>query len=144
MDSFNFAFMARILGIDYGTKKTGLAATDPLQIIVSGLDTIPTSDLFDYLKNYFKTEDVEKIVVGEPLYPDGNPAQIHHLVVGFSRKLKKKFPEIEVVLHDERYTSEAAKQVILKSGIKKKKRRDKSLVDKISAVLILQDYLGHI
>lgn len=136
--------MARILGIDYGTKRTGLSATDPLQIIVSGVDTIPTSEIFDYLKTYLKTEEVEKIVVGEPFYPDGNPAQIHHLVIGFSRKLQKRYPEIEVVLHDERFTSEAAKSVIFNSGAKQKKRRDKGLVDKISAVLILQDYLGHI
>ena len=136
--------MARILGIDYGTKRTGLAVTDPLQIIVSGLDTVATSDLFDYLEKYFNTEEVEKIVVGEPLYPDGNPAQIHHLVIGFVRKLKKHYPNKEIVLHDERFTSEAAKQVILNSGTKKKKRRDKSLVDKVAATLILQEYLGHV
>jgi putative Holliday junction resolvase len=136
--------MARILGIDYGTKRTGLSATDPLQIIVSGIDTISTAEIFTYLKTYMKTEEVEKIVIGEPFYPDGNPAQIHHLVVGFSRKLQKIYPDIEVVLHDERFTSEAAKTVIFNSGAKQKKRRDKGLVDKISAVLILQDYLGHI
>lgn len=136
--------MARILGIDYGTKRTGLAATDPLQIIVSGVDTIPTAEIFDYLKTYLKTEEVEKIVIGEPFYPDGNPAQIHHLVVGFSRKLQKFYPHIEIALHDERFTSEAAKAVIFNSGAKQKKRRNKGLVDKISAVLILQDYLGHI
>lgn len=136
--------MARILGIDYGTKRTGLSATDPLQIIVSGIDTIPTAEIFAYLKTYMKTEEVEKIVIGEPFYPDGNPAQIHHLVIGFSRKLQKKYPDIEVVLHDESFTSEAAKAVIYNSGAKQKKRRDKGLVDKISAVLILQDYLGHI
>ena len=133
--------MARILAIDYGTKKTGLAVSDPLQIIASGLDTIPTLELFDYLDNYFTSEDVETIVIGEPLYPDGNPAQIHHLVVGFKRKLEKKYPAKEIVFQDERYTSEEAKDIIRKSGVKKKKRQDKSLVDKVSAVLILQEFM---
>lgn len=135
--------MARILGIDYGTKRTGLATTDPLQIFASGLDTVATPDIFDYLTKYIQEEEVEKIVVGEPLYPDGNPAQIHHLVIGFTRKLRKLFPNIEVVLHDERFTSEEAKRVILQSGAKKKKRRDKALVDKVSAALILKDYLNY-
>ncbi len=133
--------MARILSIDYGTRRTGLAVTDPLQIIANGLDTIPTADLFSYLENYLQSEDVSTIVVGEPLYPDGNPAQIHHLVIGFVRKLKKLYPAIEVVMWDERFTSVEAKEVILQSGAKKKKRRDKGLVDKVAAVLILQDYL---
>ena len=133
--------MARILAIDYGTKRTGLAVTDPLQIIANGLDTVATSELEDYLRRYLEQEEVEAIVVGEPFYPDGNPAQIHHLVVGFVRRLKKLFPDIEVVTHDESYTSEEAKQIILQSGAKRKKRRDKGLVDKVSAVLILQDYL---
>ncbi|MCG8327086.1 MAG: Holliday junction resolvase RuvX [Chitinophagales bacterium] len=133
--------MARILAIDYGTKRTGLAVTDPLQIIANGLDTVPTTDLLEYLSTYFQKEEVETIVLGEPLYPDGNPAQIHHLVIGFSRKLKKLYPDKEVVLHDERFTSEDAKRAILMSGAKRKKRQDKSLVDKISAVIILQDYM---
>ncbi|KAA3635525.1 MAG: Holliday junction resolvase RuvX [Bacteroidetes bacterium] len=133
--------MARILSIDYGTKRTGLAVTDPLQIIASGLDTVATQEIFEYLKKYIEEEEVETIVVGDPKYPDGNPAQIAHLVVGFVRKLKEMFPEIKIDTIDERYTSEEAKKIILKSGAKKKKRRDKGLVDKISAVLILQDYM---
>lgn len=133
--------MPRILAIDYGTKKTGLAVSDPLQIIATGLETIPTSDLFEFLKNYISAEEVSTIVVGEPLYPDGNPAQIHHLVVGFKRKLEKQYPHIDIVFHDESYTSEEAKEIIRKSGVKKKKRKDKTLVDKVSAVLILQDYM---
>ena len=132
------------MGIDYGTKRTGIAVTDPLQIIASGLTTIPTAEVFDFLSAYFREEEVEKVVVGEPLYPDGNPAQIAHLVKGFVNKLRKMFPSIEVVLHDERFTSEAAKSIILQSGIGKKKRRDKSLVDRISAALILEDYLKSI
>lgn len=133
--------MARILSIDYGTKRTGLAVTDPLQIIPTGLDTVPTPELEAYLQKYLSEEEVETIVVGEPLHPDGNPAQIHHMVVGLVRKLRKLFPEVEVVTQDERYTSEEAKLIIRQSGIKKKKRRDKGLVDKVSAVIILQDYL---
>lgn len=132
------------MGIDYGTKRTGIAVTDPLQIIASGLTTIPTAEVFEFLAGYFQREEVEKIVVGEPLYPDGNPAQIAHLVKGFVNKLRKQFPDTEVVTHDERYTSEMAKGIILQSGITKKKRRDKSLVDQISAALILEDYLKSI
>ncbi|MEL7020775.1 MAG: Holliday junction resolvase RuvX [Bacteroidota bacterium] len=135
--------MARILGIDYGTKRTGIATTDPLQLFASGLTTVATTELLDWLQTYLATETVEKIVVGEPLYPDGQPAQIHHLVIGFSRKLRQLFPDVEVVLHDERFSSEDAKMVIRQSGAKKKKRRDKALVDQVSAALILKDYLGY-
>ncbi len=118
-----------------------MAVSDPLQIIATGLDTVSTKDVFDYLKDYIGREEVETIVVGDPKYPDGNPAQIAHLVVGFVRKLREMFPDIPVEMMDERYTSEEAKQIILQSGAKKKKRREKGLVDKISAVLILQDYM---
>ena len=133
--------MPRLLGIDYGTKRTGIAVTDPLQIIVNGLTTVASDDLFDFLSRYFVEEEVELIVVGDPMYPDGNPAQIAPLVKKMVAKLEKHFPDIPVVLHDERYTSEEAKKIILQSGVSKKRRRDKSLVDKISAVLILQDYI---
>lgn len=135
--------MARIIGIDYGTKRIGIAATDPLQIIVNGVTTVPTSEIFEFLEKYINEEEVEGIVVGEPMHDDGNPTRISHLVVGFVRKLKKLYPEIKVDTQDERNTSKEAKEIILLSGIKKKKRRDKSLVDEVSAVLILQDYLGH-
>lgn len=133
--------MARVMGIDYGTKKTGIAVTDSLQIICSGLDTIRTLDLYDFLADYFAKEEVEKVVVGMPLHEDGQPAQIAYQVVGFIRKLRKLYPEKLVVEWDERGSSNAAKSVILQSGTKKKKRRDKSLVDKIAAALILQDYM---
>jgi putative Holliday junction resolvase len=129
------------MGIDYGTKRTGIAVTDPLQIIASGLATIATKEVFEFLTNYFQEEEVEKVVVGEPMHKDGNPAQIAHMVVGFVRKLKKEFPHIEIVMHDERGTSVQAKEIIMQSGIKQKKRRDKTLVDKIAAALILEDYL---
>ncbi len=133
--------MPRILAIDYGTKRTGVAVTDPMQIIASGLTTIPTPEIFDFLKKYFQEEEVELVVVGEPMYPDGNPAQIAHLVKGFVNKFKKEFPDMPVVMHDERYTSEDAKKIILQSGYKKKDRRDKALVDTVAAGLILEDYM---
>ena len=133
--------MGRILAIDYGTKRTGIAATDPLQIIANGIGTFPTDEVIAFLKKYLSEEPVDCIVVGDPKYPDGNPAQIAHLVLGFARKLKEMFPEIQVALHDERYTSEDAKRIIRQSGAGKKKRQDKGLVDKVSAVLILQDYM---
>ncbi|MBK7407707.1 MAG: Holliday junction resolvase RuvX [Saprospirales bacterium] len=133
--------MARIMGIDYGTKRTGIAVTDPLQLIASGLDTVPTEAIFDFLTGYMAAEEVERIVVGLPLYPDGNPAQIAPQVEQFVKKLQKLFPMLAVNTWDERYTSEEAKRIILQSGARKKQRRDKSLVDKVSAVLILEDYL---
>lgn len=120
-----------------------MAATDPLQISVNGLDTLSTDEVLPFLEQYCATEEVEKIVVGEPRYPDGRPAKIHHLVVGFVRKLEKTFPEIEVVLHDERFSSQAAEKLIIQAVPKQKKRRNKALVDKMAAILILQDYLNH-
>lgn len=133
--------MARILAVDYGTKRTGLAVTDPLQIIATGLDTVATTGLLDYLQDYLQREEVELIVVGEPMHLDGNPAQIMPEIVGFVRKLKKLFPDLQVVMQDERFSSEMAKEAIRRSGAKKKKRRDKALVDKMAATLILQEYL---
>lgn len=136
--------MPRILSIDYGTKKTGIAVTDPLQIIVNGLDTVLTKDLEDFLLRYTKEEEVEEIIIGYPTHPDGNPAQLASQIDTLAERLKKKFPDIKILLHDERYTSKEAKRIISKSGLPQKKRRNKALVDKISAVLILQDYLSHI
>lgn len=133
--------VARIMAIDYGTKRVGLAVTDPLKIIANGLDTVATAEVFEFLKNYMETEEVETIVVGEPMHADGNPAQIEPLVQKFVQKLEKEFPNISIERQDERYTSVEARRIILQSGASKKKRRDKKLVDKISAVLILQDYL---
>ena len=129
------------MAIDYGTKRVGIAVSDPLKIIANGLDTVPAKAVFDFLEDYFKTEEVETIVVGEPLHPDGNPAQFEPLVREFVKKLKEKYPHINIEMQDERYTSVEAKKIILQSGVSKKKRRDKRLVDKISAVLILQEYL---
>lgn len=133
--------MPRILAIDYGTKRTGLAVTDPLQLIAQSLATVPTEEVFGFLKKYFGNEEVELIVVGLPLYPDGNPAQIAPLVEKFVKQLQKEFPQLPVRMQDERYTSETAKEFILKSGAGRKKRRDKSLVDKVSAAIILEEYM---
>lgn len=133
--------MARIIGIDYGTKRVGIAVTDPLQIIANGLTTVPTKEIYTFLQNYMKEENVEGIVVGNPLHLDGNPAQINNLVQKFVNRLHKLFPSISINLQDERFTSVDAKRIILESGAKKKKRRDKSLIDKVSAVLILQDFM---
>jgi len=132
------------MAIDYGTKRTGIAVTDPLQIIAQGLTTIPSAEVFGYLAEYFRTEKVEKIVVGEPLHIDGNPTKITHLVKGFANNLRRLFPASEVVMHDERFSSVDARAVILQSGAKRKKRRDKALVDKVSAALILEDFMKSI
>ncbi|MCB0704648.1 MAG: Holliday junction resolvase RuvX [Saprospiraceae bacterium] len=133
--------MGRILAIDYGTKRTGLAVTDPLKIIPQPLETLSTAGLLDFLIAYLKSEEVDCIVLGMPLYPDGNPAQIAHMVVGFERQLRKQFPGLEIVLWDERYSSEDAKVIIRQSGARMKQRRDKGLVDRVAASLILRDYL---
>lgn len=133
--------MARIMAIDYGAKRTGLAVTDPLQIVVSGLDTVPTDRLLDFLKSYFQTETVETIVIGESLHRDGTPTDTARKVYELVEELKKLFPGKSVLLQDERYTSREASRILIQSGIKKKKRREKALVDKVSAVLILEDYM---
>ena len=133
--------MPRILCFDYGTKKTGIATTDPLQIIATAIGTTPTEALKNWLEKYLREEEVERFVLGEPLHPDGNPAQIHEQVLTFRDYLTKTYPTIPVTLQDERYSSARARDIILRSGAKKKKRRDKTLVDKVSAVLILEDYM---
>ena len=133
--------MGRILAIDYGLKRTGIAVTDPLKIIASGLTTVPTAEVLDFLKKYCSTEDVESFVVGLPLYPDGNPAQVAPQADAFAKRLRELFPEKMVFRQDERNTSNDAKKIILQSGVKKQKRRDKTLVDKIAAALILEQYM---
>jgi putative Holliday junction resolvase len=133
--------MGRILAIDFGLKRTGIATTDPLKIIASALATVPTHEVLDFLKKYCAVEEVECFVVGLPLYPDGNPAQIASQADAFAEKLKKLFPDKPFFRQDERNTSNDAKRIILQSGIKKQKRRDKTLVDKIAAALILEQYM---
>lgn len=133
--------MARILALDYGTKRTGIAVTDELQIIASGLTTVNTPDLLPFLERYFKEEKVEKILVGEPKQKDDTPSQSEVFIAEFLKKFSKKFPEMPVERVDERYTSKMAFQTMIDSGLKKKKRRDKALIDEISATIILQNYL---
>lgn len=136
--------MARILSIDYGRKRCGIAATDPLQIIVSGIDTVPTHTLLDYLTEYMDSEEVEKIVFGKPTHTDGNETFLMDDIRAFITKLEKKYPDMKMDFQDESFSSVEAKYIIRMSGAKKKKRQDKALVDKVSAVIILQKYLKHI
>ncbi len=136
--------MARIVGVDYGTKKCGVSATDSMQIIVTAIDTFPTTELFQFFQKYMKEEDVEKVVFGKPAHKDGTSTYLQEHIDIFVVKLSKEFPDLDIDFQDERMTSVEAKSIILQSGIRKSKRRDKNLVDKISAVLILQKYLGHI
>ncbi len=133
--------MARILSIDYGKKRTGLAVTDPLQIIAGGLATVATSELFDYLKAYMDREQVELIVIGEPRQPNGEPSENLARVQQFVNRWRKAMPQVPIQYYDERYTSVLAHQVMLDGGLKKKARQNKGLVDEISATIILEDYL---
>jgi len=135
--------MPRIIAIDYGKKRTGLAVTDPLQIIATGLTTVETPQLMNFLKDYFKKEQVEKILVGEPTNWDDSDTHATPLVREFVNRLKKKFPSIPIVMVDERYTSKMASQAMIDMGLKKHQRRNKALVDEIAATIILQEYLHH-
>lgn len=136
--------MARIIGIDYGSKRTGISVTDPDQIIVNPLKTVNTNSLLNFLSHYLKEEDVEKIVFGYPTHKDGNPTYVVDEINAFQKKLIKLFPDLQFDFQDENYTSVMAQEIILKSGLSKKQRQDKSRLDKLSAVLILQRYLKHI
>lgn len=136
--------MARVLCLDYGIKRCGLAATDPLQIIVSGLDTVPTENIFSFLANYIMKENVEKLVIGLPVHKDGNFTYLKADIDKFAEEFSKKWSDISVDFADEQFSSTHAKQIIFDIGVNKKKRQDKALVDKISAVIILQRYLKHI
>ncbi len=135
--------MKRILALDYGKKRSGLAVTDPLRIIVSPLDSVATEDLMDYLERYCMTEDVEKIVIGMPVHADGEDTYLSEEIRIFGRDLGQKIKGLEIVFFDESFSSAKAKEVILRSGLPKMKRRDKSRVDRVSAAIILQEYLGH-
>src|SRR5690606_38985114 len=131
----------RIMAFDYGTKRIGIAVTDPLQIIATALTTIHPNSVIDFIKKYQQEEAIEKFVVGTPLQMDGSPSQSAPHVVGFVRSLKKNFPDIPVVTIDERFTSKMASSVIAQSGLGRVKKQQKSLVDQISAVIILQTYM---
>ena len=133
--------MARILAIDYGMKRTGLAVTDALQIIASGLTTVNTKDLLIYLKDYVNKEPVELFIVGEPKQMDNTASESEVLILPFLKKLEQQFPNIPIKRVDERFTSKMAFQTMIDSGLKKNQRKNKALVDEISATLILQSYL---
>lgn len=134
-------YMARILAIDYGMKRTGIAVTDELQIIASGLTTVSTKELLTFLKEYTKKEQVELFLVGEPKQMDNTASQSEALIIPFLAKLEKDFPNIPIKRVDERFTSKMAFQTMIDSGLKKNQRKNKALVDEISATLILQSYL---
>jgi putative holliday junction resolvase len=133
--------MARIMSIDYGGKRTGIAVTDPLQIIATGLTTIDTKDFIKFLKDYFSKEQVEKIIIGMPVNMDDTPTHATPLVQNAIKQLQKHFPHMPVETVDERYTSKMAKDAMLEMGLKKKQRRDKKLVDEIAATIMLQEYM---
>ena len=133
--------MARIVSIDYGKKRTGLAVTDPLQLIAGGLATVSTSELFEFLTQYVAKESVERLVIGEPRQPNGKPSENLARVQQFVNRWRKAMPQIPIEYFDERFTSVLAHQAMLAGGLKKKARQDKALVDEISATIILEDYM---
>ena len=136
--------MARILGIDYGRKRKGLAVTDPLQIVASALGTVPTHTLEQYVTDYVNREQVERIVIGLPTQLNGQPSESMRYITPFVNRLKKLLPHIPVVMYDERFTSTIAHQAMIDGGMKKSDRRDKARVDSIAATIILNDYLSSI
>jgi putative Holliday junction resolvase len=133
--------MGRVLAIDYGTKRTGIAVTDPLRIIAGGLETVPTHTLVAWLTKYFAAETVDIVVVGKALQMDGKPSASMVHIEPFVKRLRATFPDKPVVWHDERFTSQLAQRAIIDGGVPKMARRDKALVDKVSAAIILQSYL---
>lgn len=133
--------MSRIIAIDYGRKRTGIAVTDPMQIIANGLTTVATHQLVDFLVNYMKQEKVERIIVGHPRQMNYEDSENMKNIVPFINRLKKLYPDLPVELVDERFTSVLAHQAMLAGGLKKKDRQNKALVDEISATIILQSYL---
>ena len=136
--------MGRILSIDYGRKRTGLAVTDPLRIIANALDTVPTNELERYLADYFSKNEVDVIVLGKPSQMNGEPSETMRYIEPLAGRLRHAYPDKEVVLYDERFTSVMAHRTMLESGIGKMARRDKALVDRISATIILQSYMDSI
>ena len=133
--------MARLLAIDYGKKRTGLAVSDEMQIIAGGLKTVPTSELVDFLLDYVKHESVERIIVGLPKQMNNEPSENMRRIVPFVNRMRKLLPDIPVEYHDERFTSVLAQRTIIEAGIKKMARRNKELVDEVSATIILQSYM---
>lgn len=136
--------MGRILSIDYGTKRTGLAVTDPLRIIANALETVETKQLERWLADYFSKNDVDIIVLGKPSQMNGQPSETMRFIEPLATRLRRAYPDKKVVLYDERFTSVMAHRAMLESGIGKMARRDKALVDRISATIILQSYMDSI
>ncbi len=133
--------MGRIIALDVGRKRTGIAVTDPLKIIANGIETVSTGLLFDFLKSYLQNEQVELFVVGYPKQMNNQPSEAVKYVEPVLNRLRKVYPDIPVVLHDERFTSKMAHQTMIDAGLNKKNRQNKELVDTISATIILQSYL---
>jgi len=133
--------MDRIVGIDYGRKRVGVAVSDPLRIFASALETVQSAKIIDYLKKYAEAEGIERFVVGYPMNLDNTPSEAASYVDAFLKLLKKHFPAVPVTLEDERFTSVLAHRAMIDGGVKKMDRRDKAAVDKVSAALILQTYL---
>ena len=133
--------MSRIMAIDYGQKRAGIAVTDPLQMIATGLETVHVKDIWQFLEKYMKQEDVETIVVGEPKNMQNRPSDASRFIEPFVNGLRKRYPAMKIERFDERFTSKMAHDAMLAAGLKKQKRQDKALVDTISATLILQSYL---
>ena len=134
-------FMGRILAIDYGRKRCGIAVTDPLKIIANGLETVATHKLMDYLKDYMSREQVELIVIGQPTQLNGKPSESMRYIKPFVNRLRKELPNMPVEMVDERFTSTIAHRAMIDGGMKKSDRRDKARVDTIAASIILNDYL---
>lgn len=133
--------MPRIIAIDYGLKRTGIAATDELQIIASGLTTVPSDTVISFLKDYFSKENISKVLIGDPKQMDGTASDSAPLVEKFVQDFKHAFPEMPIERVDERFTSKIAFQTMIDSGLKKKQRQNKELIDEIAATILLQDYL---
>ena len=133
--------MGRILGIDYGRKRTGVAVTDSLQIVAGNLTTVPTHELMQFIKDYVAQECVERIVIGQPTQLNGEPSESMKYITPFVKRLRKELPDMPIDLYDERFTSTIAHQAMIDGGMKKGDRRDKSRVDAIAATIILNDYL---
>jgi len=134
--------MPRIIALDYGLKRTGIAITDEMQLIASGLTTVESTNLIAFLKNYFSQEKVEKVLIGEPKQMNGLPSESAPIIEKFILEFVKTFPEMELIRVDERFTSKMAFQTMIDSGLKKKQRQNKGLIDEISATIMLQDFLG--
>ena len=133
--------MGRILGIDYGRKRTGVAVTDPLQIVAGNLATVPTHTLMSFIKDYIAREQVERIVIGQPTQLNGEPSESMKYITPFVNRLRKELPDMPIVMYDERFTSTIAHRAMIDGGMKKSDRRDKSRVDAIAATIILNEYL---